>query len=370
LGLPDVTRGNQHHKRFTVVGTFNGNWSIAAVNRRLALLLEEHDPGCCSLACQDGPIRDVPTKDFAYLAAIAARPLPEDGRHIVIHQGWPVMPPALRGDITLAYFFWEETLVPANFIETLQTYDGILVPAESIRQALMHSGMARPIYNVGYSPDLAPFLQPGKRPPKPAGHEPPFTFLHVSAGDKRKGIDVLLQAYARVFRRSDPVRLVIRGPRPPIMPYIDAVMDSDPDIAEIMLLDKALDLPTLSALYHYCDAMILPTRGEGFNIPAAEAIAAGLKLVVTGYGGHTQFCRAGVARLVNYRMAPASVFPDHPNSEWAEPDLDDLCSGMAQARAGSLHTDSTVRDAVLQYLDGKTWMRRLMDAIDCHERLR
>ena len=41
--------------------------------------------------------------------------------------------------------------------------------------------------------------------------ETPFVFLHVSSCFPRKGVDELSAAYTKVFRRSDPVRLVIKG---------------------------------------------------------------------------------------------------------------------------------------------------------------
>ena len=37
------------------------------------------------------------------------------------------------------------------------------------------------------------------------------------------------------------------------------------------------------------DAFVLPTRGEGFNLPAAEAMAMGLPVIVTNFSGPTDF---------------------------------------------------------------------------------
>ena len=50
------------------------------------------------------------------------------------------------------------------------------------------------------------------------------------------------------------------------------------------------DRDELVDLFRDADVMVLPTRGEGYNLPALEAMAAGLPLIVTGHGGHRDFC--------------------------------------------------------------------------------
>jgi hypothetical protein len=140
-------------------------------------------------------------------------------------------------------------------------------------------------------------------------------------------------------------------------------------VAAIVLIGEHLDSAALCALYHSADVMVLPTRGEGFCMPAAEAIAVGLPLIITDYGGHMQFCRPGVARLVRHRMEPSPVF-GQSRSTWAEPDFEDLCSAMREAWAGLLHTDPAVRAEVVTSLNGQGWIRRLDNAIDEYLRIR
>jgi hypothetical protein len=159
-----------HRKRhFTIVGNFTGGWSLARVTRRMASLLETTRPGCCDIYDQVGPAAG--TTDKTSTDQNTAGSL-----HIVICQGWPPSPPIQRGDITFVYFFWEESLVPNSIVECLNQYDAVLVPSDVIGHALSSSGVDKPIFNIGYSPNLTPFLAARDRAAEPPR---PFTFLHV-----------------------------------------------------------------------------------------------------------------------------------------------------------------------------------------------
>ena len=140
----------------------------------------------------------------------------------------------------------------------------------------------------------------------------------------RKGVDLLLTAFARAFPDGAGARLVIKtapGAVPGTPPPSVQVMTDD--LTEVALLD----------LYAAADAMVLPTRGEGYNLPAAEALAAGLTLIVTGHGGHMDFVAdapAGAVRLVAYTLQPSASHLASFGSLWAEPDVDDLVRALQE----------------------------------------
>ena len=110
--------------------------------------------------------------------------------------------------------------------------------------------------------------------------------------------------------------------------------------------------------------MVLPTRGEGFNLPAAEAIAAGLKLIVTRYGGHMDYCAPGSAQFIKYKFQPSLYQVTDGTSLWAEPDLEDLCAAMQEAKDGSFNTDDAARAKVLMTLASGAWVKRIGNAVD------
>ena len=54
----------------------------------------------------------------------------------------------------------------------------------------------------------------------------------------------------------------------------------------------------MPALYRAADCFVLPTRGEGFGRPLLEAMAAGVPVIATRWGGHTDFLDDQHAYLV------------------------------------------------------------------------
>ena len=325
----------------TVAGHVNGSYSLAEVNRSLALALERDRPGTVRLLGVEGEVTSdlagVPPGQREAVLALASRAAPPTSPHVVVSQHYPVWVPGQRGDVTLASFYWEEGLVPEATVGTLNAhFDAVLAASRSVAKALIDSGVARPVRVLGHAPSLERFrqLREERRDRLARGC---FTFLHVSSGFPRKGIDLLLAAYAATFRGEDRVRLVIKtfpNPHNTVAEQIGRLRAGDPGLPSIELIDADLDEGGLLDLYRNADVMVLPTRGEGYNLPAAEALAAGLRLIVTGHGGHLDFLEgmpAGSVRLLDYRMAPAVTHLSTAFSLWAEPDLGDLSAALREA---------------------------------------
>ena len=196
---------------FTIAGFFNRSTSLDAVNRRLALELEKRNPGRCRIISNNFLLGNASPNDQSKLSEMSTRPQPTDRLHIIIHQRWPVTPPAPRGHLTIAYFFWEESMVRRDIVEILNMFDGVIVSAAFIKKSLILSGLQKPIFVVGYSPNIEQFVAIHSKKAVEQQAVRPFTFLHVSSCFPLKGVDVLLQAYAKTFSCNDSVRLIIKG---------------------------------------------------------------------------------------------------------------------------------------------------------------
>jgi glycosyltransferase involved in cell wall biosynthesis len=328
---------------FSVTGHLNGSYSLAAVNRRLALMLEAVRPGTVRAGQVEGePVHDlsgVPAAERAALAALAARQRGREGLEVEIVQHWPVWVPSHVTDLRLAVVAWEESLVPRDMVRVLnEKFDGILVPTRFVAKALIDSGVRLPVRVIGHAPALDALVRVGeRRAAAPRSGRPgagdPFTFLHVSSCFPRKGVDALLAAYGKAFRRCDPVRLVVKGfpnPHNDVPEQIASLRRRDPEAPAIVMINRDIPAEEMAALYAAADAVVLPTRGEGFNIPAAEALAAGVPLIVTGYSGHTDFAGRNVARHVEFRFAQSKSHVGAPGSVWVDPDVDDLAAAMRE----------------------------------------
>lgn len=347
----------------TVAGFFFGHWSLVAVNRQLAVCLEAELPGCARIIASEYRIDDFSGNE-AQLRKLSQRASPRERFSVLIHHRFPVTFPAPRADLTLAFFFWEESKVAPEIIQSLNRYDGVLTSANFIEKALIGSGLKRPVFTVGYSPDLEKFKALNEKRTREPGEK--FTFLHVSSCYPIKGVDVLLQAFIRSFRSSDPVRLIVKGyPNEynQVSKLLDQLRSEDEKCPEIVFINSVLAESQILELYLEADAMVLPTRGEGFNIPAAEAVASGLSLIVTGYGGHMDYLALGCARTLKYKLVASGFRVTDGSSLWAEPDLADLCSALKEAFEGKIETSTAARDEMLEHLAPAAWINRIQHAL-------
>ena len=352
--------------RIAIAGHVNGSYSLAAVNRTLAACFEAARPGAVRLIPVEGDptsrLDGVPAEASGLVEALAARAPAVTGPEVVISQHYPVYVPAQRGDLTLAMVFWEESLLPAATVALLNAgFDGVLAPSAFVARLLVDSGVALPVINVGLAPPLLPYAAIARRPDAPN----PVRFLHVSSAFPRKGVDGLLAAWQRAFRHTDPVVLVIKtfpNPHNDTAGQIARLQDDDPGLAPIRLIDQDLDAAAHLALFAESDAMVLPARGEGYNLAAAEAMAAGLRLIVTDQGGHRDFCGPATARLVRSRAAPSRSHLATPHSLWREPDVDDLAAALREVAAAMPAKAAAARAAIAASADPAALVNRVTQA--------
>jgi glycosyltransferase involved in cell wall biosynthesis len=132
----------------------------------------------------------------------------------------------------------------------------------------------------------------------------------------RKGLRELVRAFRQEFDPDEPVKLILK------MPYLPAPRRRKPwELEDVQALvrpeEAAPSGRSLSVVcrpeppkriplwFTRCDAYVQPSYGEGFGLAILEAKAAGRPTIVTGWGGHMDFCTAANAYLVDYEMIPA-----------------------------------------------------------------
>jgi glycosyltransferase involved in cell wall biosynthesis len=141
-----------------------------------------------------------------------------------------------------------------------------------------------------------------------------FRFLFVGAPVARKGIDVLLEAYRRAFRREDDVCLVVKANRSDVFyegqtpPERIEKLTADPHSPEVEYVDEFLPAEGLAALYRACDIGVFPYRAEGFCLPILEAAACGVPSVVPRFGSCLDYCSVSTSLFVRPRRVRLPVF--------------------------------------------------------------
>lgn len=322
------------------VGHVEGHYSLAIVNRGLAVALDELMQRQVVFQPWHGKPYDHPTdlplSQQAPLAAMFERqwPAPADVQGVSIVHHYPLIVDAEPARHRLALFFWEETAVPADTIEHLNThFDALLVATSFVKRVLRNSGCQLPVFVIPIGIDhlVGPDVVPIKDiKPAPANA---FRFLHVSSAFDRKGVDALLSAFFEQYSAADAVELYIKtfpNPHNHVRLQLAALQAGRTDAPMVVIDEAPLDDTGMLALYRSAQALVLPTRGEGFNLPAAEALAMGLPVIVTGYGAHLDFCTRTTALLVPYHFSQSLSHVKSADACWVEPDILALGAQMRQ----------------------------------------
>lgn len=246
-------------------------------------------------------------------------------------------------DIGVAFF--EHTDIPQSRIDTLRDWP-LIVAGSSWNGAVMR---ARGLGNVAVCPqgvDLSLFH------PAPRQDIFPDRFV-VFAGGKfeyRKGQDLVAAAF-RIFQQRHPDALLVVAWHN-LWPESIATMarsrhteglpGSEPDAMARWLAangipaDAVVDAALLPNNYvpqvlRECDLAVFASRCEGgTNLPAMEAMACGVPVVLSANTGHLDLLGDHVYAL--NRQTPVAALTGEPGTEdWGESDVEELVEAMEQA---------------------------------------
>jgi glycosyltransferase involved in cell wall biosynthesis len=108
----------------------------------------------------------------------------------------------------------------------------------------------------------------------------PF-LLSVAQHRKNKNIGLLIRAFHRLLRRSEidaSTKLLIVGIDGPETQSIQQLI-SALDLSRSVLLLRGLSDPELQWCYARCEALVAPSKTEGFGLPVAEGLLVGCRII-------------------------------------------------------------------------------------------
>jgi len=226
----------------------------------------------------------------------------------------------------IGYTMLEVDGVPDEWVRHINRMDEVWVPSTFNEQTFRESGVTRPIHvmPLGIDPQyFNPHIR-GRRDPRR------FTFLSIFEWGERKAPEILLRAFADEFDKDDDVVLFCK------------VMNNDPavvvrrQVAELALrpgggrivISENEMVPSyqLGSLYRSADCFVTCTRGEGWGMPALEAMACGLPVIATDWSAQHDFLNDEVAYPLKVaRLVPAKArCPLYDGFRWAEPSYEHL----------------------------------------------
>lgn len=212
---------------------------------------------------------------------------------------------------------------------------GVDAPAE-----IIPNGVDRELLNLTPRPDPVRFGLP-------AGCR---TLLFLSRIHPKKGLDLLVEAAARVRRRLPELRIVVAGGDAG-SGHLDRIREQCGEnglndmfvfIGEVQGSEK---LEVLAS----CDAFILPSYSEGLPVAAIEALGMGLPAIVTD-------------------QCNLPEVDEHEAGRVVRPDTGEIAGAIIELFAASDARRCTMRDNARELVRRKfTWEGIAKQTLDCYE---
>lgn len=355
-------------------GPFDSSYSLALVNRELAKAFHELGHNV-ALHSTEGPgdfepstvfLRNNPLIEQLHNSAAST---PSSVANVCSRNIYPPRVTGMRAQLNMMHgYAWEESTFPHEWVENFNDYlQGMTVVSEHCRKVLLDSGVCVPMIVSGNGVDHWERTKPD---PEWTLQARQFRFLHVSSCFPRKGVDVLLRAYGQAFSARDDVSLVIKtvpNPHNRIHEWLGQAREQRKDYPHVVIIEEDLPDGQLKALYEQCQALLAPSRAEGFGLPMAEAMLSGLAVITTGWSGQTDFCTPKTAWLIDYDFERAETHFGLYGSVWANPRTDHMSRLMrelwALPAAERQERAAAGRELLLRGFKWKDVARRNIEAV-------
>lgn len=160
-------------------------------------------------------------------------------------------------------------------------------------------------------------------------------FYSIFQWVERKHPVALIKSYWYAFQNKEDVALVLKVYRSnyaeqektAIRDTVKRIKSGMPmeNYAKIYLILEMLSQEEMLGLHARGDCYISLDRGEGFGLSPFAAGTAGNPIIVTGFGGTTEYAKEHNSYLVNYFLTPVFGMNWSPwyrgDQLWAEPDV-------------------------------------------------
>lgn len=173
---------------------------------------------------------------------------------------------------------------------------------------------------------------------------PPFTFLFVGKGFRKKGLDILFDACQTLIQQGYSFRLMIVGLKEKLL---DSFRLSTSQLREhIFYLGFQKDM---AQIYNQAQAIVMPSRLEPFGMAAGEAMIYGVVPIVTQTSGVAELLSRGKDALILQDELNHVELADLMASLIESPPLVSTLSEAARLTAGQITWDHTVAQTLSGY---------------------
>lgn len=212
----------------------------------------------------------------------------------------------------IGYCAWETDRIPSFWRAGLESVNQVWVPCFYNQKAVSNVCITAPAYVIPHCFDLEEKrLQLASVPTLNLTGASPSTTIFYSIGQwiERKNFGELIRAYCATFSSGEDVLLALKtfigrgqSNETEILKEAIGIIKKKlrlPDTPPILLINKKLSNQEIIGLHKTADIYISLHRAEGWGLPVSDAILYGNEVIVSNYGGVSDFCNSENANLVS-----------------------------------------------------------------------
>lgn len=306
----------------------------------------------------------LPQREFAIQKGITGKPdFPPyltDARINLVHMNGDTLPAMikhygdsfLRNRYNIAIWYWELPTLRPEWQVAMKYFQEFWAPTPFIARILQQS-TAKPVHLL---PPYLDYLQDMQKQPRPAAGPTRFVYcFDANSIVERKNPGALLDAFQRAFPSTVDVRLTFKATYPNRQAEeVDRLYRAAEIDPRIEVIDRLMSDADLRALIGSGSAYVSPHRSEGLGLTVIEAMASGVPVVATPFGGMDAFVTEDTAYPIRHRHSELACdhFPYPKAYVWAEPDIESVVQCMRKVLEQPEETQRRIQIAqqqVLQY---------------------
>jgi glycosyltransferase involved in cell wall biosynthesis len=213
--------------------------------------------------------------------------------------------------------------LPEIYIKNIQKANFLLTPSQWVKELFSNYFDSEKIFVVPHGVEPIYTYRERNLAVKP------FRYLWVGAPNPRKGFSELTVIWQSLGLDKDPsIELYLKTSK---VPNVEIQQKRN-----VILDARNLPKDELVKLYHSAHCFVLPTRGEGFGLTLAEAMATGLPCIATNFSGVTEFFDDTVGYPVSYKFDESEMLSPMYGSlgktRVAYPDIKEIAEQMLWVR--------------------------------------
>ena len=238
---------------------------------------------------------------------------------VILHTMPEVYPKLIeQGKRNIGYTVWETDKLPLHWPACIKVLDHLMVPCKN-NQELFNIENGPKVSVVPHMIEFKNNLKQNQRKKNFRANyqinENDFVFYTINSWSPRKAMRETVMCYLNAFNNKDNVCLIVKtdevGPElvggilhtsRTTRSMIDEMKAPFDNPAKIVLIDKPISQDEIMQLHLASDCYYSLTHSEGWGLGAYGAASLGKPVIITGWGGQTDYLPNQHSYLVDYTL--------------------------------------------------------------------